>query len=367
MNSETRKSRKSGTMPLDTLNLYFSASFVALGIIGATTNLLVVIPNVLHVTKLAPSSFLVFWLCLFDSIAITNSAIISVSNLVTGGANYDSASCRFHAAISVFGNISSILLCFGLTLFRYLIVVRQKELPKYFATSYLSGVVLIAALVSSLPFLMGSQEQTYNMRPCNGHCAPDWSKRDFKSSILIWTCFSVASITLCFVVYAYAAMAGTIVHVFANVKNVNGGISSKPVKTQRKPRFQSDKTERVSSADHTSISAETDDGTSSHISGHKNSLARDAQHAMKLEKRQRGIMKQSIVVVGAFMIGWAPYLYMALFEYFTNSRASPVFDFTTTTIVGIYESVNPLIIMYFDRDIGKNCRRAFSSLICKRK
>ncbi|KAI8832102.1 hypothetical protein BJ741DRAFT_615312 [Chytriomyces cf. hyalinus JEL632] len=82
---------------------------------------------------------------------------------------------------------------------------------------------------------------------------------------------------------------------------------------------------------------------------------------MKLEKRQRDLMKQSVVVVVAFMIGWAPYLCMALFEYFSNSRASPALDFGTTTAVAVYELLNPLIIIRFDRDIGKNCRRAFSS------
>ncbi|KAI8845003.1 hypothetical protein BJ741DRAFT_644510, partial [Chytriomyces cf. hyalinus JEL632] len=312
-------------MPLDTLNLCFSTVFALLGIIGSTANLLVVLPNVRFLTKLAPSSFLVF----------------------CRDINFDVEACRFHAGVSVFGNISSILLCFGLTLFRYLIVVHQKDLPKNFATWYFLGVVFSATLVAIIPFIMGSQVQTYKMRPCNAHCAPDWSQRDVKSSILIWLCFSIATITLCFVVYAYAAMAGTIVTVFTGVKNVGGG-TSKPDK-RRKNRQQTDKIERISTVEKTSNSMLSDEGTSSHMSSQKNNQSRDVQRTLKLEKRQRDIMMQSIVVVGAFMIGWGPYICMAVYEYFSNSRSSPAVDFVVTGVVAIYELVNPLIIIHFDR------------------
>ncbi|KAI8845000.1 hypothetical protein BJ741DRAFT_586582 [Chytriomyces cf. hyalinus JEL632] len=163
-------------MPLDTPNLCFSSVFAIVGFIGSATNLLVVLPNVRYLTRIVPSSFLVFWLCLFDSVAIVNGGIISASILAIG--ENDAVTCRLHAILSVFGNTSSILLCFGLALFRHLIVVHQTYLPKYFATFFVVGVVVFAALVSSLPFMMGSQEQTYKMRPCNVHCAPDWSQRD---------------------------------------------------------------------------------------------------------------------------------------------------------------------------------------------
>ncbi|KAJ3399448.1 hypothetical protein HDU80_007882 [Chytriomyces hyalinus] len=235
-------------MPLDTLNLFFSAIFAIFGFIGTATNLLVVIPNAGYLTRIAPSSFLVFWLCFFDSIALTNSALVAASNLATGELNYDAASCRFHAGVSVFGNVSSILLCFGLTLFRYLIVVHQKDIPKNFV--------------------------------------------------------SIATITLCFVVYAYAAMAGTILEVFATVKDVGGGrVASKRVKIRNDRNETDDKKDRMSSAERASNSVVTEGGVSS-----QNNQSRDFQSARKLEKRQHGIMKQSIVVVGAFMIGWAPYI-----------------------------------------------------------
>ncbi|TPX62748.1 hypothetical protein CcCBS67573_g08811 [Chytriomyces confervae] len=291
-------------MPLDTLNLFFSAIFAIFGFIGTATNLLVVIPNAGYLTRIAPSSFLVFWLCFFDSIALTNSALVAASNLATGELNYDAASCRFHAGVSVFGNVSSILLCFGLTLFRYLIVVHQKDIPKNFVRFYVLGVVFSSAFVSSLPFMMGSQEQIYKMRPCNAHCSSDWSQHDARSSVLIWMCFSIATITLCFVVYAYAAMAGTILEVFATVKDVGGGrVASKRVKIGNDRNETDDKKDRMSSAERASNSVVTEGGVSS-----QNNQSRDFQSARKLEKRQHGIMKQSIVVVGAFMIGWAPYI-----------------------------------------------------------
>ncbi|KAI8845005.1 hypothetical protein BJ741DRAFT_136048 [Chytriomyces cf. hyalinus JEL632] len=156
--------------------------------------------------------------------------------------------------------------------------------------------------------MMGSQERIYILRPSNAHCAPDWSQHDVQSSVMIWICFSVATMTLCFVVYAYSAMGGTVVQVFASVKNV-ARAKSKPVK-KRKNWLLTDKIERTSSTDQASHSVPLQDGsnTSSHVSSPKSSLAGDAQNAMKLDKRQRDLMKQSIVVVVAFKIGWTPYL-----------------------------------------------------------
>ncbi|TPX62754.1 hypothetical protein CcCBS67573_g08810 [Chytriomyces confervae] len=295
-------------MPLDSLTQSFSTVFTLVGIIGFTTNLLVIIPNIRHVANIAPSSFLVFWLCLFDIVAIVNGGFVSALNLATGDIRYDAKSCRFHAAVAMFGSISSILLCFGLTLFRYLIVVHQRDLPKNFTTFYVMGVVVFSAVVSLLPFMMGSQDQIYILRSSKAHCAPDWSQRDVQSSVLIWICFSIATMTLCFVVYAYAAMAATVVQVFAGVKTV-GSAKSKPVK-DRQSWVLTDKTERMSRTYQASYSAPTQEGsnTSSHISSPKSSLTGDAQNVMKLDKRQRDLMKQSIVVVVAFMIGWTPYL-----------------------------------------------------------
>ncbi|TPX62752.1 hypothetical protein CcCBS67573_g08809 [Chytriomyces confervae] len=373
-------------MPLDALNLCFSTIGATVSGFGFITTLAAIIPNIQHIPKLAPSSFLVFWLCLFDCVTIVNTGLISVTNLVTGEVSGNSVLCQFRASVAVFGTISSLLLCFGLTLFRYLLVVHQKDLPRNFTTWYFMGVVVFSALVAVLPFMVGSQEQTYIMRPCNAHCALDWSQREVRSAILTWICFGIGAVTLCFIVYAYAAMAGTIIQVFTSVKNV-GRPSVKPDKN-RKGRLETDKTERMSNAGQTSDSAGTEDGTSSHISNQKNRHSRDAKSALNLDKRQRDIMKQSVAVVAAFMIGWTPYICswvsfsrpqhekvliaifkyaVALFEFISNSQASPVFDFITTIIVGTYELVNPLIIIYFDRDIGRNCKHAFDSLFRKRK
>ncbi|KAJ3248961.1 hypothetical protein HDU77_007915 [Chytriomyces hyalinus] len=339
-------------MPLDALNLCFSTIGAIVSVAGFIATLAAIIPNMQHIPKLAPSSFLVFWLCLFDCVTIANSGLISVTNLVTGEVGGNSVLCQFRASVAVFGTISSLLLCFGLTLFRYLLVVHQKDLPRNFTTWYFMGVAVFSALVAVLPFMMGSQEQTYIMRPCNAHCALDWSHRDVRSAIMTCICFGIGAVTLCFIVYAYAAMAGTIIQVFTSVKNV-GRPSVKPDKNRKSP-LETDKTERMSSAGQTSDSAGTEDGTSSHISNQKNRHSRDAKSALNLDKRQRDIMKQSVVVVAAFMIGWTPYICMAIFEFISNSQASPVFDFITTIIVATYELVNPLIIIYFDRDIGRN-------------
>ncbi|KAI8845002.1 hypothetical protein BJ741DRAFT_573085 [Chytriomyces cf. hyalinus JEL632] len=241
-------------MPPNTLTLYLSVIFTVFGLIGSALNLLVVIPNVSHIANLAPSWFLVFWW-------------ISTLNLVAGEISCNTEACRFHAVVTVFGRISSILLCFGLTLFRYLIVVHQRDVPKNFTAFYFLGVVIFSAVVSLLPFMTGSNESTF--------C--DQARLTARLTGANETCKCCQHDT----VLSYAAMAGTIVQVFHTVKNV---ASAKSQLTQE------------------------GSNTSSHISSQKNSLSRVAQHTIKLEKRQNGIMKQSAVIVVAFMIGWTTYL-----------------------------------------------------------
>ncbi|KAJ3399444.1 hypothetical protein HDU80_007878 [Chytriomyces hyalinus] len=281
-----RKSLKN--MPLEGTDFWFSAVLTILLLAGFVTNLLLVSPNVRHLGKIAPSSFLVFWLSSIDSIVLLNTLLIAGVSLVTGELVPDSVICQLHASVAVFASIASILLCFGLTLFRYLIVVHQVSLPRNFSLGYVVTIVALASTVAALPFMMGPAEPFYGMRPSRVHCAPNWSLRSVQSSIVILVCFSVASITLCFIIYAYTAMVGRVVQVLIYTKGIaSSAVGNPEVKTGE---FCSTSVEQGSIVQ-----------KSKPEKGANNETA-------EMEKLQRELMIQSIVIVGAFLMGWTPYV-----------------------------------------------------------
>ncbi|KAI8832103.1 hypothetical protein BJ741DRAFT_667407 [Chytriomyces cf. hyalinus JEL632] len=164
-------------MPFEGTDFWFSSVLTTLLLAEFVTNLLLVSPNVRHLGKIAPNSVLVFWLSSIDSIMLLNTLLVAGVNLVTGELVPDSVICQLHGSVTGFSSLAYILLCFGLTLFRYLGVVHQVPLPRNFSLGYVVAIVPLASTVAALPFMMGSAEPFYVMRPSKVHCVPNWSHR----------------------------------------------------------------------------------------------------------------------------------------------------------------------------------------------
>ncbi|KAI8845008.1 hypothetical protein BJ741DRAFT_703430, partial [Chytriomyces cf. hyalinus JEL632] len=302
-------------------------------------------------------------MCLFDSIAIANNLFITISNLVHGDVSHDTSLCQVHAYFAVFGNISSILLCMGLTLFRYLIIVHQRDVPVNSTTWYFLGSVLITGTISAVPFIVNTRD-TFILRPSNIHCAFKWSERQFPGVILSYFCCTTAVVTLGFIVYAYAAMMGKVLQVFQQVHDHTDTTSGGKKRLAAAVEIGTVETKSagngVAAFGNSANSLRLEESAGASVQSTKKKA--ESKMKAKMEKRQRELMMQSIVVVGAFMIGWMPYMSMAFFEFISESTASPVFDFLAILIVAVYESVNPFIIFKYDRDIRRNCERAFANL-----
>ncbi|KAJ3244807.1 hypothetical protein HDU77_009738 [Chytriomyces hyalinus] len=294
---------------LNTVNLWFSVIFTLVSSAGFISNLMIVLPNIYYLSKIAPSSFLVFWMCLFDSIAIANNLFITVSNLVYGEASHDTTLCQMHAYFAVFGNISSILLCMGLTLFRYLIIVHQRDLPVNSTTWYILGSVLITGTISALPFIVNRRD-TFILRPSNIHCAFKWSEREFPGVILSYFCCITAVVTLGFIVYAYAAMMGKVLQVFQQVHDhtdtTSGGKKGLAVAVEIGTVETKSASNAVAALGNSANSLRLEESGGASVQTTRRKA--DKQMKAKMEKRQRELMMQSLVVVGAFMIGWMPYM-----------------------------------------------------------
>ncbi|KAJ3224205.1 hypothetical protein HDU81_008699 [Chytriomyces hyalinus] len=333
-------------MLLDRVSRMFSVAGIVVPCINLSLNLMIILPNILRLSEVAPSSFLAFCLCLIDAMSVANIGIISVLNIVNGEIKVHPLVCQLQASFTVFGSLASILICFGLTLFRYLIVVQKRPLPRHFKTFYLLGVFFVAAVVATLPFMTQSANMYYTLRPSNVYCGPKWSLRDPRGLGLIITTLTVASITVVFITYAYSAMVGKVTEVLTATKNLASSAEMAPQQKESGDANTGD----------SSFASKMMDGESCPTKTRKTEKGINKETA-EMEKLLFELMRQSIAIVGAFIVGWSPYLFTAVFEAVSGSAASPACDLTATYIIAVYEGANPIIVFIYDRDLSKNCKR----------
>ncbi|KAJ3224209.1 hypothetical protein HDU81_008703 [Chytriomyces hyalinus] len=338
-------------MPLDHVSRMTSITGVVITCLNFPLNLMIILPNVWYLWEIAPSSFLAFWLCLIDAISIANMGLIAILSLANETIEESPVICQLHACFTTFASLASILICFGLTLFRYLIVVQKRTLPRFFTTFYLMGVFTVAGFVSTPPFMTGSADLYYTMRPSKAYCGPKWSLHDPRSLVLIITSLGVASFTVVFITYAYMAMVGKVMEVLTLTKDL---ASSAEIMPQQQDSV--DANTGYGSIAPKILGSSCPDVESVPLKPRKPEKGVNKETA-EMEKLQFELMRQSIVIVCAFIIGWAPYLFMAVYEVVSGSPVSPACDFAATFIVAVYEGVNPIIVFIYDRDLGKNCRR----------
>ncbi|KAJ3242305.1 hypothetical protein HDU81_005057 [Chytriomyces hyalinus] len=319
-------------MALDTLSTWCSIVFLVIGSVAISFNYAIVLLNLTHAQQIAPSSFIILWLCFFDGSSILSNVIVTVQHLLRNHISDDALSIQLHAALIVFAQCSSLLLCFGLTFFRYLVIVQSMQLSRNFATVYTSSVAVISGLVAGIPFFFGTQSKSYILRPSTVYCSPDWSLRNSNEVLLTWACFAAVFLPTIFVVYAYIAIMSTVRQSVLEVRSSQMIIGD------------------------TAGAAGTDMDTSEGgiIAGEK------IRPRPKMELQQDHLLKQSVIIICAFLIGWTPYVIMAAYEFASGIRASPIFDYAAATCVTVYDVFNPVIVYKYDRDIRANCNKVFN-------
>ncbi|KAJ3407549.1 hypothetical protein HDU80_008467 [Chytriomyces hyalinus] len=319
-------------MALDTLTNGFSIVFLVIGNVAILFNYTIVLLNLKHAQQLAPSSFIILWLCFFDGTSILSNVIVTVQHLLRNNVSDDALSIQVHGALIVFAQCSSLLLCFGLTFFRYLVIVQNMQLSRYFATIYTSSVAVLSCLIAGIPFFLGTQNESYILRPSTVYCSPDWSLRNSDDVLLTWACFAAVFLPTSFVVYAYVAIMSTVRQSVLEVKSSQMIIGD------------------------TAGAAGTDMETSE--AGI--TVGEKIRPRPKMELQQDNLLKQSIIIVCAFLIGWTPYVICGFFS--GGIRASPFFDYAAAMCVTVYDVINPIIVYKYDRDIRANCIKQLNAV-----
>ncbi|KAJ3263435.1 hypothetical protein HDU77_010645 [Chytriomyces hyalinus] len=349
-------------MALDHEMWWYSLLYSCTEAAGVILNACIVILNVASVHKLSQSSFLLFWLCFCDLITAITGTMSAANNLIRDATPTESDDCTLKAAVLVTAGMASLLLCSGLTFFRYITILKQRTLPPNFATLYLLFVGVVSLGVAILPFVMGSASWFYKLRPSKVYCSVDWSQRDWRSCVVSISCGMICASTLGFIGYAYTGIYAEAARVFKGMEEHAPGIpgSASPgcvevvteVSVKSRNGGLRDLEQNTAKSFGNAATVEEDALSVS------NTLARATRMKAKRnedEKRQNALLKQSVIVVTAYVIGWSPYLLMGLFEFISAKPVGPVFDFIPALLIPLYGAINPVIIFNYDRDIKANC------------
>ncbi|KAJ3192931.1 hypothetical protein HDU82_003006, partial [Entophlyctis luteolus] len=289
---------------------------VAFIIIAAPTVLIahgIFLTNITGIGHLPPSSFLIVWLCFFDGVIALNNLIVSTKSLISGKSEGDDpTNCSIHGFVTTFAAMTSVLLCFGITLFRYLAIVRRVNI-KESHIGYLIAIVIFALLFTVPPFPMNRGTVVYAVRPSQVHCAAAWYSKDY---IVVVGGGSCLSVTLVFMSYAYFA-------IFVKVREILGKemtrdligrllIPSKGFDVSDEVKFEDAK--RV-----VPFQIQLPNELSKNCEVPTSGLQTDAAERGLLWKEQMRkqfdddcklqiqLLKQAVAIVLSFLCGWVPY------------------------------------------------------------
>ncbi|KAI8617827.1 hypothetical protein BC830DRAFT_1111797 [Chytriomyces sp. MP71] len=230
------------------------------------------------------------------------------------------------------------------------------KINRYWPTSYLIVIALISALVAGLPFIMQSEGWDYILRPSNVYCAMAWKERDARSLIVSFATLTICVLPMGFIGYVYATIYKQTAKIFqatSDALSKDTANMSAPCNTQEDSKTGKKGMKGFSgngatpdlergilimapenvpkSARRTSQQQNVSIGTKMSstrllvvdrvfLSAGDLKATSMAQAAdLKPERRARpvkteeqllqdALLKQSIIIVSAFVLGWAPYL-----------------------------------------------------------
>ncbi|KAI8614688.1 hypothetical protein BC830DRAFT_361324 [Chytriomyces sp. MP71] len=316
---DNENERKTMAIP-DTIRAYFIDGLLQTTL-ALALNLMVLLGNAPHLRSLPPSSFLIFWLCVSDAGINTITIYLIAAQVLTNKLGVEVLQCQVLAFFTTLFALAGLCLCAGLTLFRYLVVVRQWNLSSNFAPVYVIGVFVAATLVVALPFTLGSADVTYGISSAYNICTVLWFDTHTETKIMVWLYLAVLAIPFNFIGFAYASIY---LEMRKSVREMEGNLSTPETRM---------------------ASAKGSTGDSGVGKEH------DKMHTL---------LYQSIALVAVFIMGWTPNLGKILYEMINNVNASSELEFMTEVFMTLMHILNPVVVMIFDVEMRLNVFRAFS-------
>ncbi|KAJ3249942.1 hypothetical protein HDU77_007256 [Chytriomyces hyalinus] len=314
-----------------------TVAFTATAAVAALLNLVVLVSSLLKLHKLTPSSFLQYSLCFCDGVVATADAVIGCSSLLKhlsldrAGTFLGLRICSIHGTLQIFGGSSSLFLCLGLTIFRFMVICREAILTQRFAYFYVAATLSGSVLISTLPLMLGSAESTYAVQPSGVYCITEWTSKNAQAIPLVTINLTTLTPPIVFIGYAYT----TIYFQFRNsYLELQKSTSSKAISC-----------ETVAS-----MSNSPADGKSSSL---------EQMLLQTANEEQRALLVQSVVIVFAFLAGWLPYAVLIIYEVATSRHFSAAYDYFAIYCTLLNGAINPIIVLRFNKEIRRNVTSFF--------
>ncbi|KAJ3262727.1 hypothetical protein HDU77_000169 [Chytriomyces hyalinus] len=328
---------------------------VAVISISLPLNLVVLFANVFHLRKLAPSSVLIFSLCLSDTLCIGNVLVVCAANLSTSSLNYDKAACQIHGLFTTFSAQMSLFIVSGLTLFRYLVIVKQVRLKPMFAVQYLLVAALLSGITAMLPYLYDMASVLYVMEPTGLHCGVAWYNRDPRNiAIAIAWSVGVAG-AVAGILYAYLRIYQKAAYTFREYKHtfVLSDHEQQQPGTSKNTQIPSVPLKSSALAEASSTPVEQP------WNGPNGPVLPTAVMDLEEEQKQKMLLVQSIAIVCVFGFGWTPYMSWVVAQVWMGEPTSEVFEVVAGFCVLLNVLLNPVVAVAFDAEIRSNVLQLF--------
>ncbi|TPX73925.1 hypothetical protein CcCBS67573_g04798 [Chytriomyces confervae] len=302
--------------------------------IAITLNLIIILSNVRCLHKLPQPSVLIVFLCCSDNITMINTFILVVHHLTSGSLDYNARMCQIQAIFITFGALFSLGLCAGLTLLRFLVIVTGRKITRLFIVQYIGSSAAIAFSTAILPFILGSEAESYVMQPSGDNCTVRWHSRDPRTVIVSCVCAVILVTPLTGIGFAYYFIYRKVSKTFESFK-ATGVISNEGKSVQ------------TSSTGALTNASEIKTGT-------RHLTKQSKREKCEEEEKQMALLIQSLVVVGVFIVGWTPYMLYGTFGLLSGVSLPASVEFAADYVLQVNYLANPFVIFLFDKDIQKN-------------
>ncbi|KAJ3400767.1 hypothetical protein HDU80_006621 [Chytriomyces hyalinus] len=299
----------------------------------------------------------------FDDNMRRNVLRLAATHLRRGDLEYNPIICQIHGFLITFCSLLSLGLCTGLTLFRYIIIVRKTPVLLQCAHAYLAGSAAFCALIAGLPFICNAGERIYIMAQTHMNCTVAWSNTDTTSRVISWICMSIIIIPVSCMGFAYTQIYSEVSKVFGAFRKsfaVAGDNLSGDQQRGSKTTNPDSNHQGGYHPSKISTNPENFRKPSFDEEAHRPPKMLKKRKRTEEETKQMALLMQSIAIVGLFLIGWTPYLSMGLYEIVTGTKVHPDFEFAAEMFASMNNSLNPVVAMVFDDKIRGNVVQFFS-------
>ncbi|KAI8622680.1 hypothetical protein BC830DRAFT_271507 [Chytriomyces sp. MP71] len=299
---------------------------IVLESLSSILNLTVAVFNIRYIRKLPPSSVLIVLLCLSDFGFNANNLITSVIHLCLPDSYYDSQACQLQGAITTLMGLLSMGLVAGLTLFRYLMIVRGYHIQPTFTIIYIASLAGISTTIVVFPFVLGVADAVYGLQPTKIACTVAWHEPRARGMAI--SCMIIIAIPIATISIAYFQIYQKVSREFKAFKDLS-----------------------TTSKDHERYTA----------SRHNinQCLTKEDQ------ERQKSLLIQSVALVSCFLIGWTPYLIFASIQVITGEHLSLDFEFVAEMCIILNDIFSPILILIFDKVLRSNILNAGKTCCCR--